>query len=847
MQSFFARCIQSFLASQEKQHDEHHKLYPSQSRFGKSQRFFALFFLFLVLAVVFHHFIFMRPSAETYTDPEIVDLTASKHEWDVYWGEPESCDRLDCHLLPEADQNRFIRRAVLPIREFPLRDYSFGLPIYYRTKVEVSDRLKKIKDLGFHSFYVWAKSYQVYVDGVAIENGRGPTQINALIPQNLIRGKKSITIAIKVESGDLPFQGISHFGSVALGSLKKFNPLRYQIRDSGISNYWFKLFPRIFYCCLFSMVILVISRNKENLIFLIYCIVAMIRPVVSSTYGQAYLPEPLLSVPVQLLSDVFAMTFFLLAVHWFFRQRSRLFTVFYSALFLSLMVYAAIAPRVFDLPTFSLYTSYVSLFVKIVAFGYGAFVATTTALNLILRKANNYRLYTSAVLAGMFLFSTVATATGFIDSAVSWDWSLEVAYEFALFSLLGAAAFIDFSKTYARKDEFSEQVRLQAKELARSEADRAVARMTQMLAHDVRKPFSVIRMLMKSIEAEKNPHSMFNALRMATPEIDRLIYNAEGMLSDVIEIGRDGDLIKEPIHLGELIEKSLDACFRMKADYDISFFYSLRHRNKILVNESKFQRVVDNIIENAAQAMKGKGRIWVRSTDIKSDRNDFIEIVIGNNGPAIESSKLRKIFDVFFSENKSSGTGLGLAVSKKIIEDHGGSISVRSSKRRGTEFIIQIEASNEIDVWDDTTLPQSSVSMAQFGYVKPPPRSGNNLDLPEIAVIDDDPYVCELWRSNVTDAVVHTYSSPEEFIKQADDYPEELKRLGCIITDYCFQNSAMNGVDLAKVIKQNYGDAVVLLCSDFTMEKDCQDIHAVIKKDAHSWRELDLILSGSGA
>lgn len=98
-------------------------------------------------------------------------------------------------------------------------------------------------------------------------------------------------------------------------------------------------------------------------------------------------------------------------------------------------------------------------------------------------------------------------------------------------------------------------------------------------------------------------------------------------------------------------------------------------------------RCLLNLISNAIYActQKGGGRVNI-STKLKSD--SMIEIVISDNGIGISENNLPYIFDVFFTTKGSSGTGLGLPVAKKIIDDHGGTIHVSSTLNIGTKFTI---------------------------------------------------------------------------------------------------------------------------------------------------------------
>lgn len=95
-----------------------------------------------------------------------------------------------------------------------------------------------------------------------------------------------------------------------------------------------------------------------------------------------------------------------------------------------------------------------------------------------------------------------------------------------------------------------------------------------------------------------------------------------------------------------------------------------------------------NLISNAVQAMEKKGGDLLVVT---KDQGNTVETSIKDTGPGIPQDKLSTIFDPFYS-TKESGTGLGLPICKKIIDEHKGSIRVESSVGKGTNFIIDLPA-----------------------------------------------------------------------------------------------------------------------------------------------------------
>ena len=104
---------------------------------------------------------------------------------------------------------------------------------------------------------------------------------------------------------------------------------------------------------------------------------------------------------------------------------------------------------------------------------------------------------------------------------------------------------------------------------------------------------------------------------------------------------------------------------------------------------SKLNQAFVNIITNGYQAMNGEGQLTV---NINPDGNN-VKIVITDTGEGIEPESISKIFDPFVT-TKEMGVGLGLAISKRIIEDHKGELNVDSSVSAGTSFTITLPVQN---------------------------------------------------------------------------------------------------------------------------------------------------------
>jgi signal transduction histidine kinase len=109
----------------------------------------------------------------------------------------------------------------------------------------------------------------------------------------------------------------------------------------------------------------------------------------------------------------------------------------------------------------------------------------------------------------------------------------------------------------------------------------------------------------------------------------------------------------------------------------------------VRANASQLKQVFMNIIVNAAEAMHGNGTLTITTFRAPERKTVFVEFT--DTGEGIPQENLTRIFDPFFTTKEvGKGTGLGLATSYGIIEDHGGKISVKSQVGKGTTFTIEL-------------------------------------------------------------------------------------------------------------------------------------------------------------
>jgi len=219
-----------------------------------------------------------------------------------------------------------------------------------------------------------------------------------------------------------------------------------------------------------------------------------------------------------------------------------------------------------------------------------------------------------------------------------------------------------------RKKYLEKQVELKTEALIKSQKMAIIGELTSRLAHDLRNPLSVIKTA-HGIMKEKPKMDVKQRLEY-NARIDRALLRIIHLVNDVLGFVRITDLDLNETSVRSLIDSSIDSIDIPKQIEIIKPTDDF----KINCDFRKLEAVFANLLTNSIQAIEKEGKIELRL----SDNNDSIKLEIEDTGSGIPKSILPKIFDPLFT-TKANGTGLGLAICKTIIEQHGGTITVKSN------------------------------------------------------------------------------------------------------------------------------------------------------------------------
>ena len=309
------------------------------------------------------------------------------------------------------------------------------------------------------------------------------------------------------------------------------------------------------------------------------------------------------------------------------------------------------------------------------------------------RELSNYRL---AATAGLLLVALV------IAVIVAWRVTQPVK-ELARAARRVAAGDLDFSVGVERSDEvgqlestFNEMIsELKSKreleeKLNQAEKAAVIGRLTQGVAHEIRNPLNVLNLSIDLVSSKFAPADEPRRLQFSRilSTIKDEILRLNRMVSDLLNFGRPAKLNLKPIDLSHLVRETMDL-IRPQAD-EQGVRIAVEGDGAPFTIEGDAERLrscLSNITINALQAMPSGGRLTTRLYR----ENGLTSISITDTGAGISDESLTKIFEPYFS-TKQAGFGLGLAVTRKIIEEHNGKIEVESREGGGTTFTMKLPA-----------------------------------------------------------------------------------------------------------------------------------------------------------
>ncbi|THB77691.1 MAG: hypothetical protein D6B25_06100 [Desulfobulbaceae bacterium] len=221
-------------------------------------------------------------------------------------------------------------------------------------------------------------------------------------------------------------------------------------------------------------------------------------------------------------------------------------------------------------------------------------------------------------------------------------------------------------------------------QLQRSKRYAALGKMAAGVAHELRNPLSSIKGLALILRSRLSEDTQAtDSANLLISEVERL----DRGIGELLEYARPEQLRREVVDLEKIIRNSImlvegdavSAGTKIIADIE-------KPLRAINGDQDKLTQVLLNVILNGLQEMSSGGTLSISATQ---QDNDSVTIRLSDTGSGIDPQNLEKVFDPYFT-TKNEGTGLGLALTRKIIEEHGGSIEIEDSSTYGTTVKIDL-------------------------------------------------------------------------------------------------------------------------------------------------------------
>jgi len=253
-----------------------------------------------------------------------------------------------------------------------------------------------------------------------------------------------------------------------------------------------------------------------------------------------------------------------------------------------------------------------------------------------------------------------------------------------------------FNSMISRLDEASREVdRLHREQMMRAERLASIGEMAASVAHEIKNPLAGLagatQVLAGSFPPDDSRAPVVREMLKLTDRLDKTI-------RDLLSFARESEPNWRVANLNDVVEETLFFVAKEEGEPQDGVTVALDPElPNTPMDPQQIQQVLFNLVINAKQAVGGRGKVWVRTSTHRTagigprasdlEPGEYVEVSVRDNGPGIASDQLGEIFQPSFT-TKTQGTGLGLPISRKIAEAHGGHIHVESTLGEGATFYL---------------------------------------------------------------------------------------------------------------------------------------------------------------
>ena len=364
---------------------------------------------------------------------------------------------------------------------------------------------------------------------------------------------------------------------------------------------------------------------------------------------------------------------------------------------------------------------------------------------------------------------------------------------FGIFCFWGYRADLAHRKQEQEKDEKYKAELLRTAKKAEA-ANEAKTEFLQRMSHDIRTPINGICGMINVADYYADNMEKQTECRAKIKEASHLLLELINEVLDMSKLESDEVVLEDiPFNLNSIFEEILGVIEHMAAEQNIRIIWEekeVTHWN-LIGSPVHVKRILMNILSNAVKYNKENGYVYISCREIPSKQTAMptLEFVCRDTGIGMTEAFQKRIFEPFAQEHagsrtKFAGTGLGMPITKKLVEKMGGTISFESKEGTGTTFVIRIPFQIDADMKDRTETEEKTKASIQGLHVLLTEDNELNMEIAEFVLQNEGAVVTKAWNGQKA-VDIFRKSRPGEF--------------DAILMDIMMP--VMNGYEAAKMIR----------------------------------------------
>ena len=326
---------------------------------------------------------------------------------------------------------------------------------------------------------------------------------------------------------------------------------------------------------------------------------------------------------------------------------------------------------------------------------------------------------------------------------------------FGIFCFWGYRADLAHRKQEKEKDEKYKAELLRAAKKAEA-ANEAKTEFLQRMSHDIRTPINGICGMINVADYYADNMEKQTECRAKIKKTSHLLLELINEVLDMSKLESDEVVLEDiPFNLNSIFEEILGVIEHMAAEQNIRIIWEekeVTHWN-LIGSPVHVKRILMNILSNAVKYNKENGYVYISCREIPSKQTAMttLEFVCRDTGIGMTEAFQKRIFEPFAQEHagsrtKFAGTGLGMPITKKLVEKMGGTISFESKEGTGTTFVIRIPFRIDTDMKDRTEAEEKTETSIQGLHVLLTEDNELNMEIAEFVLQNEGAVVTKAWN-----------------------------------------------------------------------------------------------------